>query len=46
MAATVQRILDVYRELRQEDERFIDTVRRVGPLPFKERVYAKDLAAA
>jgi sulfite reductase (NADPH) hemoprotein beta-component len=46
VAATVQRILDVYRELRQEDERFIDTVRRVGPLPFKERVYAKDLAAA
>jgi len=46
VAATVERILDVYRELRQEDERFIDTVRRVSATPFKERVYAKDLAAA
>jgi sulfite reductase (NADPH) hemoprotein beta-component len=46
VAATVERILDVYRELRHEDERFIDTVRRVGATPFKERVYAKDLAAA
>jgi sulfite reductase (NADPH) hemoprotein beta-component len=46
VATTVERILDVYRELRHEDERFIDTVRRVGATPFKERVYAKDLAAA
>jgi sulfite reductase (NADPH) hemoprotein beta-component len=43
---TVQRILDVYRELRHADERFIDTVRRVTPTPFKERVYGKALAAA
>jgi sulfite reductase (NADPH) hemoprotein beta-component len=46
VASTVERILDVYRELRHEDERFIDTVRRVTAQPFKERVYAKDLAAA
>jgi sulfite reductase (NADPH) hemoprotein beta-component len=46
VASTVQRILDVYRELRHEDERFIDTVRRVSPTPFKERVYGKALAAA
>src|SRR5580692_8537297 len=46
VAQIVQRILDVYRELRHEDERFIDTVRRVSAQPFKERVYAKDLAAA
>jgi sulfite reductase (NADPH) hemoprotein beta-component len=46
VAAIIGRILDVYRELRHEDERFIDTVRRVSPTPFKERVYAKDLAAA
>jgi sulfite reductase (NADPH) hemoprotein beta-component len=46
VAATVERILDVYRELRHEDERFIDTYRRVGAAPFKDRVYAKDLAAA
>jgi len=46
VADTVARILDVYRERRAEDERFIDTVRRIGIEPFKERVYAKDLAAA
>jgi len=46
VAAIIGRILDVYRELRHEDERFIDTVRRVSVTPFKERVYAKDLAAA
>ena len=46
VAVIVERILDVYRELRHEDERFIDTVRRVSATPFKERVYAKDLAAA
>ena len=46
VAAIIERILDVYRELRHEDERFIDTVRRVSATPFKERVYAKDLAAA
>jgi sulfite reductase (NADPH) hemoprotein beta-component len=46
VAAIIDRILDVYRELRHEDERFIDTVRRVSATPFKERVYAKDLAAA
>ena len=46
VAETVARILDVYRQRRTEDERFIDTVRRIGIEPFKERVYAKDLAAA
>ena len=46
VAAILERILTAYRELRQEEERFIDTVRRVGVAPFKERVYAKDLAAA
>jgi len=46
VADTVARILEVYRERRAEGERFIDTVRRTGIEPFKERVYAKDLAAA
>ncbi|HTY50948.1 MAG TPA: nitrite/sulfite reductase [Steroidobacteraceae bacterium] len=46
VAATLERILDVYRERRIEDERFIDTVRRIGVEPFSERVYAKTLAAA
>ena len=31
--------LDVFVERREEGERFLDTYRRVGPEPFKERVY-------
>jgi len=31
----------VYLERRHEDELFIDTVRRIGVDPFKERVYAE-----
>jgi sulfite reductase (NADPH) hemoprotein beta-component len=46
VADTLARILDVYRERRTEEERFIDTFRRIGIAPFKERAYAKDLAAA
>ncbi|PPC75959.1 sulfite reductase [Pokkaliibacter plantistimulans] len=38
---TVARLLEVYVEQREgEDESFLDTVRRVGVDPFKERVYA------
>tara|TARA_R110001583_G_scaffold173287_1_gene327183 strand:+ start:29613 stop:31265 length:1653 start_codon:yes stop_codon:yes gene_type:complete len=37
---TVAKLLDVYKELRYEDELFLGTVRRVGIEPFKERVYA------
>ncbi len=40
MPDVVARLIDVYVEKRREDERFIDTVRRVGIDPFKERVYA------
>ncbi len=40
VAATIERILNVYLEQRTEDERFIDTVWRLGIEPFKERVYA------
>jgi len=40
MPDVVARLLDIYVELRHEDERFVDTVRRVGIDPFKERVYA------
>jgi sulfite reductase (NADPH) hemoprotein beta-component len=46
VAETLARILDVYREQRVEDERFIDTVNRLGVKPFKERVYAQDIATA
>ena len=46
VAATLERILEVYRGARLEEERFIDTVRRVGIKPFKESVYAPHPAAA
>lgn len=37
---TVATLIDVFKELRHEDELFLATVRRVGVDPFKERVYA------
>jgi sulfite reductase (NADPH) hemoprotein beta-component len=40
MPDVVATLIDVYVASRHEDERFIDTVRRVGIEPFKERVYA------
>lgn len=46
VADTLAKILDVYRDQRVEEERFIDTYRRIGLKPFKERVYAPALAAA
>jgi sulfite reductase (NADPH) hemoprotein beta-component len=36
----VETIVDVYLDQRQGGERFIDTYRRVGAKPFKERLYA------
>jgi sulfite reductase (NADPH) hemoprotein beta-component len=42
---TLARILEVYVEQREPDERFLDTVRRIGVKPFKERVYATPAAA-
>jgi sulfite reductase (NADPH) hemoprotein beta-component len=42
---TIARLLEVYVEERQADERFLDTVRRLGVRPFKERVYATPAAA-
>lgn len=41
----IDRILQVYLRERVEAERFIDTVRRIGHVPFKEHVYASDLVA-
>jgi sulfite reductase (NADPH) hemoprotein beta-component len=40
VAETIARILEVYVEQRTEEERFIDTVWRVGIELFKERAYA------
>ncbi|AXE28956.1 sulfite reductase [Chromobacterium phragmitis] len=34
------KIMQVYVEKRQDGERFIETLRRIGAEPFKERVYA------
>ncbi|WP_447955608.1 nitrite/sulfite reductase [Vreelandella sp. EE7] len=36
----VEKVLEVYVAERHEDERFLDTYRRIGMKPFKERVYA------
>jgi sulfite reductase (NADPH) hemoprotein beta-component len=45
VAETIARLLDVYVEQREPEERFLDTVRRLGVKPFKERVYAAPAAA-
>jgi sulfite reductase (NADPH) hemoprotein beta-component len=45
VADTLARLLEVYVEAREPEERFLDTVRRLGVKPFKERVYAAPLAA-
>ncbi len=39
--AVIQKIIDVYLANRTEEELFIDTVKRLGIAPFKERIYAK-----
>ncbi|MGH8436169.1 MAG: nitrite/sulfite reductase [Pseudomonas sp.] len=40
MPDVIEKLINVYVEKRTEDERFIDTFRRIGIDPFKERVYA------
>ncbi|MFZ5755792.1 MAG: nitrite/sulfite reductase [Pseudomonadota bacterium] len=43
VADVVEKLIDVYMEKRSnEGERFIETFRRIGIEPFRERVYAKD----
>jgi sulfite reductase (NADPH) hemoprotein beta-component len=39
MPDVIDRLLETYVAQRHDEERFIDTVRRVGLEPFKERVY-------
>ena len=39
VAPAIARALDRYLEIRQGDERFIDTVRRVGADPFRDAIY-------
>ena len=40
MPGVVARLIETYVDVRHADERFVDTVRRIGIEPFKERVYA------
>ena len=40
MADVIDKLIKVYVEHRTEEESFLDTFRRVGIDPFKERVYA------
>jgi len=37
----VENVVGTYERLRQSGERFLDTYRRVGPTPFKDRLYAR-----
>ena len=41
ISGVIQKLMNVYVANRHEDERFIDTYRRVGITPFKEAAYAK-----
>ncbi len=46
MPDVVQKLIEVYLKERTPEERFIDTVRRIGVPPFKAHVYAKDEVSA
>ncbi len=46
MPTVIERLLEVYVRDRIEDERFIDTARRIGVTPFKEHVYATPIKVA
>ena len=39
-AGSVETIIDTYLQVREDGERFLDTVRRLGIHPFKEKLYA------
>ncbi len=41
----VEKLIDTYIEQRTDEERFIDTVRRIGITPFKTRVYGESANA-
>jgi sulfite reductase (NADPH) hemoprotein beta-component len=44
--AAIRKIVDTYLVIRQPDERFLDTYRRVGVEPFKAAVYGAESQAA
>jgi sulfite reductase (NADPH) hemoprotein beta-component len=41
IADAVENVVATYTQLRHNGERLLDTYRRVGPAPFKERLYAR-----
>jgi sulfite reductase (NADPH) hemoprotein beta-component len=41
IADAVENVIGTYTKLRHKGERLLDTYRRVGPAPFKERLYAR-----
>lgn len=41
----IERLIQVYQRERVDEERFIDTVRRIGHAPFKDHVYASEFIA-
>ena len=46
MPDVVEKLIETYLELRHEDERFVDAVHRLGIAPFKQKVYAQEIARA
>lgn len=46
MPGVVKRLIEVYIQERTPEERFIDTVRRIGVAPFKAHVYAANTKEA
>jgi sulfite reductase (NADPH) hemoprotein beta-component len=40
IVGAVERVVDTYLDLRQNDELFVDAYARLGCEPFKERLYA------
>jgi sulfite reductase (NADPH) hemoprotein beta-component len=46
MPGVVEKLVGTYLEHRTAEERFIDTVRRIGVAPFKQRVYTQEAALA
>ncbi len=46
MPGVIQRLIEVYLQQRSDEERFIDTVRRIGVAPFKAHVYAEQKEGA
>ena len=41
MPDVISKVIDVYVEKREPNEKFVDTVHRIGVAPFKEHVYAE-----